>query len=606
MSKRIPKVGWIVLVYLLSLSLVIFPACAGGGGGGGIPYKNDGDFVQESLSDIESLDPAWAYDTSSGEQISYLYETLVYFDGNKTDQFVYVLAQNATWVNATTVRFYIRKGVQFSNGYNLTPEDVKYSLQREMIQNRAGGPIWMLLVPLCGTSGTRYSNGTVKDYIFDRIMNAVQVDGDYVVINEWPATAYSQTVLFQILSNTWGSIVSKQWCIEHGEWDGTANNGTGNSTQWQWYNNPPKSRSYLYNHAMGTGPWKFDLWDSGIQVRLLRNEGYWQGNATIPFNRVITKFVNEWTSRKLALLNGDADFIYVPRQYRDELIDVADLNKYADLPELALEAINFNLNISATSPYIGTGSFPNGIPTDFFSDPAVRKGFCYAFDYEKYLTDAWLGEGVMLGSPLVSGLAYYNPAASKYSQNLTLATQYLQNTSFGNLSALGGFKCTLVYNVGNDVRKTACEILAEALVTIDPNFRVSVQPITWPTMLAFFYEEPPASPALFCVGWQVDYPDADDFMYPYMETTGDYSYIQSYGNSTIDAMLDTARYSLNTTERHDLYYQLQEIYYQDCPSIVLAQPLGRRWFTKYVHGFYFNPAIPGQAGPLYYMTKSAS
>jgi len=56
----------------------------------------------------------------------------------------------------------------------------------------------------------------------------------------------------------------------------------------------------------------------------------------------------------------------------------------------------------------------------------------------------------------------------------------------------------------------------------------------------------------------------------------------------------------------DMYYEIQERYYEDAPGIMLCQPLGRRYFTKHIEGFYFNPMIPGQAGPLYYMSKSSS
>jgi ABC-type transport system substrate-binding protein len=61
-----------------------------------------------------------------------------------------------------------------------------------------------------------------------------------------------------------------------------------------------------------------------------------------------------------------------------------------------------------------------------------------------------------------------------------------------------------------------------------------------------------------------------------------------------------------TYYEQDMYYELQERYYEDAPSIMLCQPLSRHYFTKYIHGFYFNPMIAGQAGPLYYMSKSSS
>lgn len=54
MSKRIPKIGWIILIALLCLSLAIVPSCTGEGGGG-IPYKNDGVFIQDTIGRVDSL-----------------------------------------------------------------------------------------------------------------------------------------------------------------------------------------------------------------------------------------------------------------------------------------------------------------------------------------------------------------------------------------------------------------------------------------------------------------------------------------------------------------------------------------------------------------------
>jgi hypothetical protein len=40
---------------------------------------------------------------------------------------------------------------------------------------------------------------------------------------------------------------------------------------------------------------------------------------------------------------------------------------------------------------------------------------------------------------------------------------------------------------------------------------------------------------------------------------------------------------------------------------MLCQPQGRRYFTRYIEGSYYNPFISAFAGlPLYYMTKSPS
>ena len=105
----------------------------------------------------------------------------------------------------------------------------------------------------------------------------------------------------QIICGPWASIVDKEWCIANGEWDGT-------EETWKDYNRPDISESYLCNHANGTGPWKLEEWDPGVQIRLVRNDDYWRDPAK--FERVITKFVEEWATRKAALLAEDVDFVY--------------------------------------------------------------------------------------------------------------------------------------------------------------------------------------------------------------------------------------------------------------------------------------------------------
>lgn len=594
MSKRVSKIGWIVLIALLCLSLAIVPACGGGGGGGGgttIPLKNAGDFVQMVIGDIDSLDPAWGYDTASAEQVGYIYETLLYYDGTKTDTFVPVLATewNAS-ADGKTIRFHIRSGVKFSNGDTLTPADVAYSFKRAMVQDRDGGPIWMFYTPLLGMpNGSRDADYNIVA-TFDQIDKAVTVDGEWVQFNL--VAPYPTLTFYQILCGQWASIVDKAWCIAQGDWDGTA-------ATWKNFNNPDPETEKLHNKAMGTGPWKLELWDPGIQIKLVKNDNYWQGS--VPFNNVITQVVDEWTSRKLALLAGDADFVNVDRQYIHELDGITDLQVFKDLPQLVVDCFFFNEAIASTSPYIGSGKLDGaGIPPNFFSDVNVRKAFCYAFNWDTFIRDAWLGEAKQMPSPIVEGLLYYNPATPMYSYDLAKAKQLLENSSFGNLTNIG-FEFTLIYNTGNIARKTACEILAESMSRISSKCKVKVQPVQWSSTLRMIITR---TMPMYQIGWQADYPDPDNFVVPMMSSWGVFSMWQSYNNTHVDDLITEGATSTDPVRRQAIYYELQQIFYDDAPSIALEQPVGRRYFTKYIHGFYYNPIIPGLPGPLQYMSKS--
>jgi peptide/nickel transport system substrate-binding protein len=597
MSKILSKMGWIVLVALLCLALVALPACTAPPAeeeeeqGTTIPYKNDGIFVQETIGDIDTLDPAWAYDTASGEQIQYMYEGLIGYDGASTDKFVGLMAD--TWTAAPdgkSITFHIRPNVKFSNGETMTVEDVLYSFQRAMVTDpySNGGPIWMLYFPLLDV----YDSSAVTPA---QIQNAVQiVNGDSIKFNF--VRPYPSTTFMQILCGSWGSIVNKKFCIAHNDWPGTWDN-------WMDWNDPDHEELILNSVAMGTGPLALEAWNAPGEIKLVKNQNYWKGAAAVPFDRVITKYVDEWSSRKLSLLAGDADLVYCPRTNIADLAGIADVQAIKDLPELTIDCLFYNFNITAASPYIGSGQLDgNGIPTNFFTDINVRRGIAYAFNWDTYITQAMQGEAQQVGSPIVEGLPYFNPNAKMYTYDAAKATENLK-AAWGGQVWEKGFKFTLIYNAGNLVRKTACEILAESLQRINTKFQIAIQPKVWSGALSTMRSR---QWAMFQIGWLPDYADPDNYVVPFMSQSGTFAGPASYYNPEVEALIAAGATETDTAKRQEIYYKLQDLYYTDVPGIPLAQPLGRRFFTKYIHGFVFNPCNSGQPGNLLYLTKSES
>jgi peptide/nickel transport system substrate-binding protein len=582
---------------MLCLALVALPACTAPpaeeeeeeeGGGPAIPYKNDGIFVQMTIGEPETLDYSAGYDNASDEQIDLVYEPLVDYDREASADFVGVLATDWVWDNAeATWTFTIRQGVKFHEGGDLSPEDVEYSFERTMIYDRLGGPAWMLFEPLL--LAAEYADVTFAD-----VDATVEVDGNTVVFQL--ADAGYKLIFLQTIAGSWGCIVDKEWCAANGEWDGTEADVANHYQQ-------EDGTTYLWTHMNGTGPWKLNEWEHGVQVKLERFDGYWREPA--PFDFVITQLVEEWTTRKQAFLAGDADFILVDKMYIPEIEGVADLLKIKDLPELATTAMFFNQQIDAVdNDYVGTGQLDgNGIPPDFFSDPDVRKGFCYAFDYETAISEIMLDEAVSPATSIVSGLYGYNPNAQGYTYDLAKAEEHLRK-AWGGQVWEKGFKFTAIYNSGNDMRKAAMEILAENLFRINNKFQIAVQGLPWGTGVVPLLRS--YRLVLYACGWGADYPHAHNFVVPFMSSTGTFTKFMSYGSAELDAKISAALLEQDPEEQLDKYYELQEIWYADAPAIMLWQPTGRRWFTKYIHGFYFNPMIPGDAGPLYDMTKSAS
>ncbi|MGD8756989.1 MAG: hypothetical protein PVF98_15060, partial [Desulfobacterales bacterium] len=72
------------IIYLLILLLGASQAPAG--------VKNPDTFILATYGTLRTLDPAACYDTTGGQRILNIYETLVFYDGSKTDAFIPVLA----------------------------------------------------------------------------------------------------------------------------------------------------------------------------------------------------------------------------------------------------------------------------------------------------------------------------------------------------------------------------------------------------------------------------------------------------------------------------------------------------------------------------------
>ena len=378
--------------------------------------------------------------------------------------------------------------------------------------------------------------------------------------------------------------MDKEWCIAQGDWDGT-------QASYEELNNPEANATPLNDVANGTGPYKLDRWDKGVEIVLTRNDDYWGKKANL--QTIITKNVSEWTTRKLQLLNGDVDWAYVPRANIGELEGVEGLKVFKDLPELQADAFFFQFEIGEESTRVGSGKLDgNGIPLDFFTDLDVRLGFNYAFDWETYIQDAFLGELQQTASPAVEGLPYLNKDQEMYELDLAKAEEHLR-AAWGGQVWEKGFKLTLLYNTGNLQRQTACQILRDNLVEVNPKFQITVLASEWSLILDEIFS---GLVPMFQIGWQADYPDPHNFFHPFMHSGGAYSGIQGYNNPEADQLIEDGVKEVDPDARKDIYYDLQQIYHDDAPGIMLGQNLGRRYFQDWVKGYFFNPIDPSDIG----------
>ena len=579
--------------------------------------KNPDTYIYLSIGEPDTLDPHYAYDTASGEVISFVYENLIAYKGESVTEFVPRLATEVPTVDNGLIRdegktyvFPIRKGVKFHNGNELTPEDVEYSFERGILFDPYAGPMWMLIEALFGYEtledfvadkvGVPWSEmvdeeGNLKseeyrqkliDFYNTYIDPVIEVEGDNVVFHLSRPFAPFLSILAQ--NSSWSAILDKETCISLGLWDGQADG-------WWKYHNWKKEKSPLYEKAIGTGPFKLLEWDRTQQkVVLVRNDEYWGEQPKLA--KVIIWGVDEWSTRRSMLEAGDADQIYTPLQYLDQVKGIPGV-VVREGSRLTITALHFNWTVAKDSKYLGSGKLDGeGIPPDFFSDVHVRKAFSYAFDYDTFIAQVLKGYGYRVPSVIPRGLLGFNESLPMYPFDLEKAKEEFQKAWNGELWEKG-FKLTLLYNTGNEARQTACEMLKENIESLNPKFRIEVQGVQWPTYLdAYRQGQLPA----FIIGWLADYPDPHNFIFTYYHSNGVYGTSQGeafrkFAEENLNALIEKAIEETDLTKRQAMYEEIQRIAYENALGMPLYQPKEVYAMRSWVKGWMFNPMRPGEA-----------
>ncbi len=576
--------------------------------------KNPDTYIYGSIGDLETLDPAWHYDTSSATAIFNMYDSLIFYKREKIDEFEPALAESWTVSpDGKTYTFKIRKGVKFHEGGDLSPDDVAYSLQRGLLQDRSGGPQWMLLDPIMGVSSIDELAKSVGDVkACEMVKEAISVQGDSVVIK----LKIPFSPLLQILAGSWGAVLDKEWMIANGDWDGKCDT-------WRKWWDPAAEKSTIFNKANGTGPYKLEKWTPGEEIRYTRFDGHWRGKA--PLAKVVYKVIPEWGTRLAAFQAGDLDSMDVPRAFvaqMDPLVQQGKAVMYKDLPTNTAQDAFFNFKVAAESPFIpllGRDRKP-----ELFSDIHMRKAFNYCFDTDTYIKEAWLGEAKKRRGPIPSGLLGYNPEQPVYEFSLEKCEAELKLAWGGTADKPGpvweqGFQVTLTYNTGNAQRKIAAELLEKNLESFNakrgraPSINVNVLDMPWPSYLKAMDAE---QLAVWWIGWLEDYHHPHDWVQPYLHSRGAFGGFQQFEvikdvdfkptyatflpakkypnlQELFDDLIEKALLETNVKNQEKIYFDIQKLAMDWAVDIFQAELLGRRYFQPWVKGWYHNPAYPG-------------
>jgi len=582
----------------------------------------------------ETVDPAWCNDEASKELIFNVYETLLFFDGERLDIFIPQLATE--WkvedITGTTspeglpwyfrYTFQIRTNVTFHNGYTLTPADIEYTFERAMVQDRIGGPTWMFYEPLLNTWGAEglgdigncTNPGPDVQLVGNMIDHAVESNDTHVWFNIAFPGVYAP--FLQILTQSWSSILSKGWINDYvigilgrPEWSGE----WGDYTGWICYHNPEVSPLDVPMPIMcGTGPFEFVILDyDNMYWSVDRSVEYWRGwpadwpappYPSRPGNirpagyvdRLNVTWAYSWPVREAMFLSGDVDFCAVPRDQIGAIVGQPGMRCTYPLPGLSVGSMFFTFDVDATSAYENvyeSGFHEDGMPRDFFGNEAwgihTRLGFTYVFDFDTYLATSFLGEAIGPATAIIPGLLCYDPSVLGYKFNLTAATE-----EFKKVPGLWdtGFTVVITYPTGNTAMQNATEKLRDGINLLgNTKFHVDIVSISSKTYRDAMVRH---QLAVFYMDWSADFPDPHDFAFPFYHSAGTFAAAQLYSNPTMDALIE-AGIRAPPAERCAIYHDIQVLARQETPSVPIYDAIGRHFERDWVVGWYYNVLYPG-------------
>ncbi|WP_152657013.1 glutathione ABC transporter substrate-binding protein [Oceanobacillus sp. CFH 90083] len=455
-----------------------------------------GDLIITTPSDAVSLDPAASNDTPSSDVQRNIFETLVTQDENMENQ--PLLAEEWEQIDDTTWEFKLRHDVTFHDGSPFNAEVVKANIDRTL-DAEVGSP----------------------RAIMYNMISEVEVIDEYTVHFK---TEYPFAALPAHLAHPGGVMISKNQIEE----------------DYAAMENGEEAGFVISANPQGTGPFKYDEWQPGQQVRLVKNDDYWGEPALL--DSVTFKVVTEDLTRVAELETGDSHVANALSPSDVAQIESSDHLSVQSQDSLAVSYLGFNME------------------KEPFDDKRVRQAIAKAINKENILSGIYDNVGIPAHTPIAPSVFGYSEDVSDHEYDVKEAKDLLAEAGYEN-----GFSTTIWTNDDRQRIDTATNIQAQ-LKEIGIN--AEVRTVEWGAMLE---QTANGEHDMFVFGWTTVTGDADNGLYPlfHSDNLGESGNRTFTVDSELDELLDQARQEGDPDERLELYRQTQKLLAEITPMVYI-------------------------------------
>jgi peptide/nickel transport system substrate-binding protein len=485
-------------------------------------------FRYNEAAGITSLDPARSRNRENIWACNHLYNGLVQMDDNLKIQ-PSIASRWEISEDGKTYTFYLRNDVTFHDhelfpngkGRKVTAKDFVYSFNRIIDEKVASPGAWI------------FNN---LDFIEE--------------FNFEPFVALNDTTLQIHLSQSFPpflGILTMQYCsvVAH--------------EVVEYYRND------YGNNPIGTGPFKFKMWDEGNKMVFLKNENYFEKDddgSSLPYiDGVAITFLKDREVEFFKFLGDEFDFVngregenrdnlFTPEgKLKPEYKEKYDLQVSSQLnTEYLGFLVDEDLDIVANSP---------------LKKKMVRQAINYAFNRKQMMTYLRKGIGTPANAGFIpKGLPSFNDSIVKgYSYNPEKAKELLYAAGFPNGKNLP--EITL-FTTATYV--DLCEFIQHQLIEVGIKTKVEIlQPTTHRELISR------SKLNFFRKSWMADYPDAENYLalfYSKNFTPHGPNYTH-FKNFQFDKLYEMSQLETNDSARYHLYQEMDKIIIEEAPIVPL-------------------------------------
>ncbi|MCY7374224.1 MAG: ABC transporter substrate-binding protein [Spirochaetaceae bacterium] len=504
----------IAVLAAVTIAVTGLSACGSGAsdkndtsGGNGAAAAQGGDLVIVRPGDSVSMDNTMVFSNASIWVFQQMLESLYEVTPDGKDVAPLLAESHTLSEDKLTWTFKLKQGVKFSNGQPMTSADVKFSIDKA--RSTEGG--W--------------------EFLDVAIKNIDAPDPSTVVIT----TKYPWAPLLADLANFSNAILPKDYA--------------------------GKSKDEFLKAPIGTGPFVWDHWTKGSELKLVKNPKYWDtGKPSL--DSVTWKLVPDDNSRNVQIQGGQAHINESPPFSSVEQLKGQPGVKVDLFPSTKTDYILMNQN---EKPY---------------DDVNVRRAISYAIDREALVKTLLFGNGEVANSFLMPGVVYYDKATPGIQYDMAKAKEELAKSSVPN-----GFTTTFLASSGDNTDQAIAQVLQSSLKELGITVKIqNVDPSAAHDLQNDMKYEISHS------YWTMDIADPDELVtFAVDPDAGSKSFFTGYRNPAVIADVKAAQKSFDPAERQRLYSRIQKQAAEDAfLAFLYYSPFSYATSTK-VKGFVALP-----------------